>query len=228
MFALPLLSLLLASSGFAAPSPRSERTIPASALYLPDDQTQLVAPTTAADFVALGLGTQNYTCTDAGNYTSIGAEAQMLDISTLFGTPEFDRIQDDAYDFWSNYEGTRPYDYDLAIQLYLKFSIDVIGQHYFVNSNGALSAKFDFTSSGPTAGNPEAFVIANKIGDIKAPTGIQDVDWLELEGVSGDLAKEVFRVYTQAGQPPSSCTPGSPDIEVKYCAQYWFFGSTLN
>jgi hypothetical protein len=68
MFALPLLSLLLATSGFAAPSPRGERTIPSSALYLPDNQTELIAPTTAADYVALGLGTQNYTCTDAGNY----------------------------------------------------------------------------------------------------------------------------------------------------------------
>jgi hypothetical protein len=154
---------------------------------------------------------------------AIGAKAQMLDISTLFGTAEFDRIQDDAYDFWSNYEGTNPYDYDLAVQLYLKFSIDVIGQHYFINStNGTLSPKFDFTSSGPTAGNPEAFVVSTKIGDIEAPTGIQDVDWLELEGVSGDLAKEVLRVYTQAGQPPSSVSISNVRQSLaRVATKYW-------
>jgi hypothetical protein len=32
---------------------------------LPSGQTQLVAPTTAPLFVALGVGIQNYTCTTA-------------------------------------------------------------------------------------------------------------------------------------------------------------------
>ncbi|KAF8273167.1 hypothetical protein EI94DRAFT_1655194 [Lactarius quietus] len=229
MFTLPLLSLLLATTALAAPSPRGERTVPSSALPLPKDQTQLIAPNTAADYVVLGLGTQNYTCTSAGTYTPLGSNAQMLDISTLYGTSEFNQIQVDTYDFWSKYEGTNPYDYDLAIQLYLKFNIDIVGQYYFINNaNGTLSPKFDFTNSGPTAGNSEAFVIATKIGDIPAPTGSQDIDWLELDGVSGDFAKTIFRVETQAGQPPSWCTPGSPEIEVKYTSQYWFFGSTLN
>lgn len=34
-------------------------------LALPTNQTALVAPTTAPSFVALGVGVQNYTCTDA-------------------------------------------------------------------------------------------------------------------------------------------------------------------
>ncbi|KAF8273793.1 hypothetical protein EI94DRAFT_1074979 [Lactarius quietus] len=232
MFTLPLLSLLIATTAFAAASPCQcgERTVPSSALPLPANQTQLIAPNaTAADFVLLGLGTQNYSCTVAGTYTPLGSNAQMLDISTLFGTSEFDRIQDCTYDFWSNYEGTNPYDYDLAIRLFLKFRLDIVGQYYFINdANGTLSPKFDFTNSGPTAGNPEAFVIGTKIADTPAPTGSQDIDWVEVEGLSGDFAKEIFRVRTRAGQPPPSCTPGSSDIEVKYTSQYWFFGSTLN
>ena len=53
-------------------------------------------------------------------------------------------------------------------------------------------------------GNPNAFVLANKTGDVPAPTGSQDVDWLQLTGAEGSLAKTVFRLNTKAGQPPSS------------------------
>ncbi len=69
MLALPLLSLLLATTGFAAPSHKERDGVPASALNIPTDQTQLVVPTTAPKFVAVGVGNQNYSCTAGGNYT---------------------------------------------------------------------------------------------------------------------------------------------------------------
>ena len=73
MLALPLLSLLLATTGFAAPSSKkcdlSPLPVPASALQLPADQTQLVRPDTDPNYVVIGVGNQNYTCTESGNYT---------------------------------------------------------------------------------------------------------------------------------------------------------------
>jgi hypothetical protein len=66
MLALPFLSLLLATTGFAAPH---HNGVPASALKLPSNQTQLVAPTSAPKYVAVGVGNQNYSCTAGGNYT---------------------------------------------------------------------------------------------------------------------------------------------------------------
>ena len=224
MFALPLLSLLLATTSFAAPSLKKYDVspVPASALQLPSNQTQLVRPDTDPNYVVIGVGNQNYTCTDSGNYTyvlvfcihlttlkkshrSVGTVAQMFDISGLYGTSEFSQIQDDAYDVWSKYQSTDPLEYGLADQLGSKFGIDVIGQYYFISSsNGTLYPKFDFTSSGPDAGNPEAFVVATKAGDIPSPTGSQDIDWLRLQGLSGELATNVFRVFTKAGQPPAS------------------------
>ncbi|KAI9448427.1 hypothetical protein H4582DRAFT_1900707 [Lactarius indigo] len=229
MLALPLLSLLLATTGFAAPPHKGRHDIPASALKLPSNQTQLVAPTTAPNYVVIGVGNQNYSCTASGTYTSVGAVAQLFDITGLYGTPEFWQIQDDAYDTWSDCPSTDPLERGLAVRLNRKFGIGIAGQHYFVNSStGSLSPKFDFTSSGSTAGNPDAFVVAARAGGIPAPTCSQDIDWLELKGVDGKLASEVFRVDTNAGKPPSSCTPGSPVITVKYSAQYWIFGSTLS
>lgn len=129
----------------------------------------------------------------------------MFDMSCLYGTSEFGQIQDDAYDVWSNYSSTDPYEPGLAVQLNREFDIGVIGQYYFINGpNGTLSPKFDFTSSGPNAGNLEAFVVATKAGDIAAPSGSENIDWVLLQGVEGELAKEIYRVYTKAGQPPTS------------------------
>ena len=69
MFALPLLSLLLASTGFAAPHQEKRLYIPASAPQLPGDQMRLVAPIAAPNFVVVGVGNQNYSCTEWGNYS---------------------------------------------------------------------------------------------------------------------------------------------------------------
>lgn len=73
MLALPLLPLLLATTGLAAPSNRGFEDVPVpvpvSALDLPANQTLIVPPTTNPNYVTLGVGYQNYTCTAAGNYT---------------------------------------------------------------------------------------------------------------------------------------------------------------
>jgi hypothetical protein len=69
MLALPLLSLLLATTVFAAPHHKGRDGVPASSLNLPSNQTQLVAPTSAPKYVAVGVGNQNYSCTTGGNYT---------------------------------------------------------------------------------------------------------------------------------------------------------------
>ena len=135
---------------------------------------------------------------------SAGTVAQMLDISHLYGTPEFERVQEDAYNIWSNYSSTNPYERGLTVRLHRKLGIDLLGQYYFINgTNGTLSPKFDFTTSGPNKGNLDAFVVANRVGDIPAPDP-QNIDWVELNRTSGKLANEVIRVNTKAGQPPSS------------------------
>ncbi|KAI0262544.1 hypothetical protein BC834DRAFT_828732 [Gloeopeniophorella convolvens] len=224
MLGLSFLSLVLAVPALAAPSFKfTGCSVPASVLQVPAGQTQLVAPTTAPNFVALGVGVQNYTCSAAGTYVTAGAVAELFDISCLFNTPEFDKIQVDAFNLWSKFPSNKPSTEELIALLRALGNFDVLGQHYFIaNSAGALSPKFDFTSSGKTAGNPNAFVVAAKAGDIPAPTGSADVDWLMLNATSGELAKQVFRVNTKGGQPPASvcCTSGSAEISVKYTAKY--------
>ena len=68
MLSVTLLPLLLITAGFAAPSSRDDTNVPASALPLPANQQQLVAPSTAPSFVTVAVGLQNYTCTFEGNF----------------------------------------------------------------------------------------------------------------------------------------------------------------
>ena len=82
----------------------------------------------------------------------------------------------------------------------------VLGEHYFITNpitGTGLSPRWDFTSHA-FKGNPNAFVVGSKVGDLVAPTGSQDIDWLFLTAAQGELANEVYRTDTRLGQPPAS------------------------
>lgn len=91
----------------------------------------------------------------------------------------------------------------------------VLGHHFFVNNptgTPGLSPTFDFRSDSER-GDPTAFVITSKIGDIPAPVNpTTNVDWLELAAIPGhgDLANNVFRIFTLGGQPPKSVSRCNP------------------
>lgn len=192
-------------------------------LQVPADQTQLVAPTYAPSFIGIGVGTQNYTCNATNSaYTLIGALAELFDSSCLYGTPAFDSAPTIAYDAWSATTGITVE--EVITTLGLQPNPAVLGQHYYVPNpvGSGLSPKWDFTSSGLTAGDPNAYVIGAKVGDLPSSDS-SNIDSLMVKGIKGELASEIFRVETNGGQPPSQCVAGDPDITVKYTAQYWFF-----
>ncbi|KAL0959922.1 hypothetical protein HGRIS_011587 [Hohenbuehelia grisea] len=229
-FSLPLISALCATTAMAAPRSLklSGCDVSKKTLDLPASQTALPSPAAPLAFVAVAIGTQNYTCSAAGTYASAGALAELFDISCLTGS-SFSKIQKNLYTLWKL---APPSVSTSALIKLLHFTKTpaVLGQHYFVpNPSGAagLSPKWDFTSQGATKGNKDAFVIAARAGGFAAPTGPSDVDWLALIGVQGKLASQIYRVDTVGGQPPASCTPGSAPIIVKYTSKYYLYGSSL-
>jgi hypothetical protein len=229
MFILSIVSLLVVPA-LAVPTLHTGCNLSHAKLSVPENQTALTTPTSAPSYIALGVGVQNYTCNATSlTYSSVGAVAELFDVSCLYGTHEFSKIQDDSYTFWSQ---APPSVTAQEIITKLGSSPPVLGQHYFVpNPNPApgspaLSPKWDFTS-GAKKGNPQAFVIGAKTGDIPAPSGKNDIDWLQLKKVQGELADVLYRVATKAGQPPASCTAGSPLLSVKYTSLYYFFGGTV-
>lgn len=131
-------------------------------------------------------------------FSSAGATADLFDLSCLSekNNDLFNNIQDIAYTIWSNS--------DVDLKAILPKAPLELGKHFFqTNGNGGISPVWDFR--GDSAPNqPDAFVVAAKVGDLLAPTGSQDVDWLQLNGVSGALASVVYRTDTRGGQPPAS------------------------
>jgi len=220
---------LLASTAIAGPTKRFSCPVSADKADLPSGQTTLTIPAGEKPaYVALGVGIQNYTCTaSTGKYASVGAVAELFDASCLAESQSlFNGILDDVFDAWDS-NAAKPFTIQQVEGAISKSFASplVLGQHYFVTNpftGSGVSPVFDFRAASQK-GNPNAFVLANKTGDLPAPTGAQDVDWLELTEAEGSLAKTVFRINTKAGQPPASCTPGSAEITVKYAAQYWFF-----
>jgi Protein of unknown function (DUF3455) len=119
--------------------------------------------------------------------------ATLFDVSCLAKTPILTYIPTLVYEGGSalaNLLGKTPLD---------------LGQHYFITNpetGTGIVPRFDFTAS---QNNPNAFVDAKKVGDLPDPyNSTADVDWLQLQGFLGDLAKTVFRVNTKGGQPATS------------------------
>ena len=98
----------------------------------------------------------------------------------------FNNIQDVAYDIWnlapSNLKTPGP----------PSGGYPLMGSHYFATSPSGtgISPVWDFRAAS-AKGNPNAYVLAAKIGDLPAPTGPTDVDWLQLKSVTGALATQV-------------------------------------
>jgi len=230
VLSISLASLLLALPTLALPSVKQCCNLSNATLPLPSNQTALTELTSAPSFVAVAVGAQNYTCNATSlTYYNVGAVAELFDISCLSDTPAFTTIQNDAFGVWDN---ASPSVTAQDVIKKLGHNLLILGQHYYVPNpnttagNPAISPKWDFTSASEKR-KAEAFVIGAKIGDLPAPTGKSDVDWVQLKKVEGELADTVYRVDTKGGQPPASCTAGAPLLSVKYTAQYWLFGGSV-
>jgi len=225
-----LITLALAVSTIAAPPFRPPPlTTPShpcpisSTLVLPSNQTALAAPTAPVSYVLLGVGFQNYTCSSAGTYTSAGAVADLLDISCLSTIPDvFNNIQNVAYDGWKQ---APP---DVKTLGPVVGGYPFMGSHFFSTSPSGtgISPVWDFRGA-IAKGNPDAFVLAAKVANIPAPTGPQDIDWVQLKAVSGALATQIYRTDTRGGVAPASCAVGSAPLSVKYVSKYWLYGGTV-
>lgn len=151
----------------------------------------------------------------------MGAVAELFDSSCLYGTPEFDTVPRLAYTFWeASTDLITPQDVITALNLVPNAL--VLGQHMYVPSptGSGLSPKWDFTSSGGTAGNSNAYVIGAKVGDLPSSNPTMNIDNLMIEAIKGDLASQIFRVQNNGGQPPAECNTHGSNITVKYTAQY--------
>ncbi|ETS80524.1 hypothetical protein PFICI_08053 [Pestalotiopsis fici W106-1] len=189
-----------------------------STVQMPEAPTPLPAVSEGLTLkhVAVGRGTQNYTC-DTTNATAapvaIGAMATLFNASCLISTyPDLtNMITRMALKFDLSAEETKLGPSNLAIS----------GQHYFTN----MTTPF-FNLDRPNLQLGEA--PCQKLNATSAPTdaakgpdGASAVPWLKLStraGATGDL-QEVYRVETAGGSAPATCAGMPATFEVQYSAQ---------
>ncbi|KAJ5499276.1 malate dehydrogenase [Penicillium expansum] len=197
-------------------------------LSLNETNSPLPAPSKniTLKYVALGRGTQNYTCLSNGSLNSnitimpkaTGAAATLFDasciasssLSLLHEVPALisaTPLESLAFMAALVGQGTR------STNL-------IIGEHYF---NAAGDPVFDMRLSGSNS-----WAATSKIASTSAPKlksgSSGDVPWLKLGYKKGNDIREVYRVVTSQGDPPSTCSGQDATIQVDYAAEYWFYG----
>ncbi|KAF4582959.1 malate dehydrogenase [Ophiocordyceps camponoti-floridani] len=167
--------------------------------------------------VALGRGTQNYTCSSTSSAPkAAGAVATLFDascVAVMF--PELlSRIP--AMAVHLDLDGR-----DRVASSVLQES----GVHFFTDPS---TAYFDLDTSAHDYGKAPCA----KLGSVDAPAdaargrkGEKAVAWLRLKAKAGatDGIREVYRVSTAGGSPPATCEGMPANFEVPYSAVYWFW-----
>jgi len=198
----------------------------------PDQQTALGPPTTPLSAVGLGFGVQNYTCSANNVFVSAGAVAELFDISSLASVNSglVYTIHDTLFDFWNGSQSGNATIQQLIEELpSVAPAGAILAQHYFIeNETGGISPVWDFRATPKFGGIADAVLVGKTLANVSDVNPTQNIPWLHVGKVSGDIADEVYRIFTVGGVPPSSCVSGTTgDISIKYVSQYWFFGGCL-
>lgn len=166
--------------------------------------------------VAIGRGTQNYTCASSSETEVPAAKGALATLfnatcaaarapSTLSSTPAIAL----AFDIPTGQQAA-------ALES---------GHHYFSN---ATTPVFNLDTALHAFGIGSLKKIANVSAPANAPkgsNGLGSVAWLKLSGIEDGVFKEVYRVDTAGGQAPKNCSGLSGDFEVEYSALYYFYTS---
>lgn len=185
--------------------------------------------------VAVGRGTQNYTCSDAAS-TPVAKGA----VATLFNaTCQAARSPDLLYQTPSIALAYAVPDAESALAA---FDILLSGHHYFTDdktpffnldtsdhSYGTVACAKKASSNAPAANSTSP--LKSNVVSGTAGTADGDVPWLKLDvkDVADDANagsytwKEVYRLNTAGGQAPDSCDGIDGDFTVQYAATYWFW-----
>jgi hypothetical protein len=81
----------------------------------------------------------------------------------------------------------------------------ILAQHYFVgNEAGGLSPVWDFRATPKFEGVENATFVGKALANISDADPTKNVPWLHLGKVGGEIADEVYRIFTVGGVAPSS------------------------
>lgn len=170
-------------------------------------------------FVALGHGTQNYTCADNSSSsvpTATGALATMFDASCVAG--DVDLLADLAVAVSKLPHGATVLA-GLSLKQLTASSEDglVLAEHFFSDPT---TPNFDFRPF-----DHRQWVQMKKLESVDAPSTAMpgSVQWLKLGYKDGVGIHQVYRTLTAGGNAPATCEGQQPAIQVRYAAAYYFY-----
>ncbi|KAM5356397.1 hypothetical protein ACJ41O_003043 [Fusarium nematophilum] len=173
--------------------------------------------------VAVGRGTQNYTC-DTSDPSSAPVAAGA--VATLFN----------ASCVAAEYPDLLEYIPGMAVHFPLTdaqklgpAALPVSGHHYFTSEGVPF---FDVRVPGQDVG--EAPCAKNSSAPAPSTAAVGQlgegaVPWLKLttiEGATGKM-KEVYRLTTAGGSPPATCEGMDAEFQVQYATMYWFWAGDI-
>nr|AQA29277.1 putative effector 75 [Fulvia fulva] len=195
-----------------------------ASVQLPQPPKPLPPPTEGFTLyhVAVGRGTQNYTC-DLSNSTAVpvaaGAVASLFNVTCMSADSPtlLSAIPNIAL------ECPTPANVNAQSPIYR----DLSGHHYFTD---ATTAYFNLDTTLASLGQGGF----KKINATEAPAdavmgqegrGYGSVPWLKLTTKDEGQCEfqEVYRVNTAGGQPPKTCQGQEGEFQVEYAAEYWFY-----
>lgn len=282
LLALTLLAHLALATPITSPSTKEKpnsnlnrRAPDLSCLTLPTNPTASTPlPAVPAHLklkhIALGVGTQNYTCATPGSSaatpSSAGALASLYDIGPFLASP-LGRMFENALPplalamYGALSSPSSPSDHAAAWRSLVAqmprqrqaagggdLLADVaFGEHFFAEVEASLTPTWDLLPNANMYPDEPRSVVwqGKKEASADAPRdackGLQGegaVPWLYLSKAvrnasaaeggddSGDGIEAVYRVVTAGGMQPDTCEGvEGPEVEVKYAAEYWFYGS---
>ncbi|KAK5128764.1 hypothetical protein LTR85_000097 [Meristemomyces frigidus] len=195
-----------------------------SQAVLPTAPTPLPAPAAGLSLshVAIGRGTQNYTC-DLTNSTAvpvaIGAVATLFNVSCVAAdSPDLlAKLPGIALDLpvpTTDNEDSAAYQDMSGHHYFLDASTPFFNMDTSLHSYGTGAFKKTNTSSAPSDAPLGQYGVGNG-----------SVAWLKLDAKTSDgqIFQEVFRTLTAGGNPSKTCTGMPAAFEVQYAAAYFLF-----
>lgn len=170
--------------------------------------TPLPSPAGKLVMIALGKGTQNYTCPTPNNPTATPTAVGAL--ATLYN---YSCVAANANEQERNYIDTAAEKMEAKNPLLAM--LPVVGKHYF---SDATTPTFDLTAYGVTH--------FKKNASSPAPTTQTNaVPWLYLKQAANENTDmlEVYRLDTNNGAAPAACGDNTGAFQVDYTAEYWFY-----
>ncbi|KAI1262145.1 hypothetical protein F5Y18DRAFT_161176 [Xylariaceae sp. FL1019] len=180
--------------------------------------------------VAIGRGSQNYTC-DLSNSTAVpvqtGALATLFNVSCVAANYPtlLAQMPKAALAFTIATSSNPSVD---TVSTLGPMALSVSGKHFFTN---ATTPYFNLDSTALPLGKAPAHKLNASNAPADAPKGLQGetaVPWLKLATnpeTTGNT-KEIYRVNTAGGSAPATCKGQAASFEVQYAAEYWFWEST--